>query len=143
MPKKKTNDKKKKRAQERLGACIVKCRGENLSQSRLAQQVGLSRSNMKYIEDGVNAPTQEIYQKIIDALQPEGTMRDQMDRLYMTIRKVPPPDVSNLLTENPELVKAVRVLNGQKLTRTQLKQITQLFTSLTEQAEEGELQDER
>lgn len=36
-----------------LGQLIRDCRG-TLSQSKLAKKVGLPRSNMKYIEDGVN-----------------------------------------------------------------------------------------
>ena len=44
-----------------LGQLIRDCRG-TLSQSKLAKKVGLPRSNMKYIEDGVNAPTAEVYE---------------------------------------------------------------------------------
>ena len=53
-----------------LGQLIRDCRG-TLSQSKLAKKVGLPRSNMKYIEDGVNAPTAEVYEKLIDTLKPD------------------------------------------------------------------------
>lgn len=44
------------KAKTKLGLEITKSRGE-LSQRKLAQAVGLPPSNMKYIEDGVNAPS--------------------------------------------------------------------------------------
>lgn len=52
-----------------LGQIIRDCRG-TLSQSQLAKRVGLPRSNMKYIEDGVNAPTAEVYDRLIKELKP-------------------------------------------------------------------------
>ena len=60
MPPKVASDKASERAKQNLGALIVRCRG-TLSQSQLAKRIGLPRSNMKYIEDGVNAPTAEVY----------------------------------------------------------------------------------
>lgn len=68
-----------------LGQLIRDCRG-TLSQSKLAKKVGLPRSNMKYIEDGVNAPTAEVYEKLIDTLKPDPEIHAKMDALYMAIR---------------------------------------------------------
>ena len=94
-----------------LGQIIRDCRG-TLSQSQLAKRVGLPRSNMKYIEDGVNAPTAEVYDRLIKELKPDLQMRQCMDCLYMAIRKVPPPDVCRTITQNMDLVDAMRKLEG-------------------------------
>ena len=51
-------------SKKELGRLIADCRG-TMSQRNLASLVGLPPSNMKYIEDGVNAPSPEIYAKII------------------------------------------------------------------------------
>lgn len=75
LPYKMAVDNASKRAKQELGTLIVYCRG-TLSQSQLAKRVGLSRSNMKYIEDGVNAPTAEVYDKLIQELKPALQMRD-------------------------------------------------------------------
>ena len=67
MPNKVAVDQRAKDMIIELGLLIRDCRG-TLSQSQLAKRVGLPRSNMKYIEDGVNAPTAEVYDKLIKEL---------------------------------------------------------------------------
>lgn len=117
-----------------LGLLIRDCRG-TLSQSQLAKRVGLPRSNMKYIEDGVNAPTAEVYDKLIKELKPDLQARQRMDRLYMAIRKVPPPDVCRTITQNKDLVDAMRKLEGCNLTPDQIKRVAALFASFQENRE--------
>jgi len=73
-----------------LGRKIAQCRGEK-SLRQLATQIGLAPSNLKYIEDGINAPTAEIYSKLITVLQPSVQDRKAMDVLYMSLRATPPP----------------------------------------------------
>ena len=103
MPNKVAVDQQAKDMIIELGLLIHDCRG-TLSQSQLAKRVGLPRSNMKYIEDGVNAPTAEVYEKLIKELKPDLHTRQRMDRLYMAIRKVPPPDVCRTITQNTNSV---------------------------------------
>ena len=134
LPAKVASDKASKRAKKSLGALIVRCRG-TLSQSQLAKRVGLPRSNMKYIEDGVNAPTADVYDKLIKELMPDLQTRQRMDRLYMAIRKVPPPDVCRTITQNKDLVDAMRKLDGCNLTPDQIKSVTTLFASFQENRE--------
>lgn len=117
-----------------LGQIIRDCRG-TLSQSQLAKRVGLPRSNMKYIEDGVNAPTAEVYDRLIKELKPDLQMRQCMDCLYMAIRKVPPPDVCRTITQNMYLVDAMRKLEGCNLTPDQIKSVAALFASFRENKE--------
>ena len=128
MPPKVTVDKASERAKQNLGTLIMRCRG-TLSQSQLAKRVGLPRSNMKYIEDGVNAPTAEVYHKLIKELKPDLQTRQRMDRLYMAIRKVPPPDICRTITQNKDLVDAMRKLEGCNLTSDQIQSVAALFAS--------------
>ena len=136
MPNKVAVDQRAKDMIIELGLLIRDCRG-TLSQSQLAKRVGLPRSNMKYIEDGVNAPTAEVYDKLIKELKPDLQTRQRMDRLYMAIRKVPPPDVCRTITQNKDLVDAMRKLEGCNLTPDQIKSVTALFASFRENREGG------
>ena len=134
MPNKVAVDQQAKDMIIELGLLIRDCRG-TLSQSQLAKRVSLPRSNMKYIEDGVNAPTAEVYDKLIKELKPDLQTRQRMDRLYMAIRKVPPPDICRTITQNKDLVDAMRKLDGCTLTPDQIKSVTTLFASFQENRE--------
>ena len=134
MPNKVAVDQQAKGMIIELGLLIRDCRG-TLSQSQLAKRVGLPRSNMKYIEDGVNAPTAEVYDKLIKELKPDLQARRRMDRLYMAIRKVPPPDVCRTITQNKDLVDAIRKLEGCNLSPDQIKSVADLFASFQENRE--------
>lgn len=134
MPNKVATDKAAERAKKNLGALIARCRGP-LSQSQLAKRIGLPRSNMKYIEDGINAPTAEVYEKLIKELNPDLQTWHRMDRLYMAIRKVPPPDICKIITQNEDLIDAMRKLNGYNLTLDQVKSISALLASFQENSE--------
>ena len=128
MPNKVAVDQQTKEKIKELGQLIRDCR-KTLSQSQLAKKVGLPRSNMKYIEDGVNAPTAAVYDKLIKELNPDLETRQHMDQLYMAIRKVPPPDVCRTITQNKGLVDAMRILEGCDLTIDQIDNISVLFAS--------------
>ena len=134
MPNKVAIDQRTKRMIAELGLLIRDRRG-TLSQSQLAKRVGLPRSNMKYIEDGVNAPTAEVYDKLIKELKPDLQARQRMDRLYMAIRKVPPPDICRTITQNKDLVDAMRKLEGCNLTSDQIESVAALFASFQENSE--------
>ena len=134
MPNKVAVDQQAKSMIIELGLLIRDCRG-TLSQSQLAKRVGLPRSNMKYIEDGVNAPTAEVYDKLIKELKPDLQARRRMDRLYMAIRKVPPPDICRTITQNKDLVDAMRKLEGCNLTSDQIESVAALFASFQENSE--------
>ena len=134
MPNKVAVDQQAKDMIIELGLLIRDCRG-TLSQSQLAKRVSLPRSNMKYIEDGVNAPTAEVYDKLIKELKPDLQTRQPMDRLYIAIRKVPPPDICRTITQNKDLVDAMRKLDGCNLTPDQIKSVTTLFASFQENRE--------
>ena len=54
---------------------------------------------------------------------------------YMAIRKVPPPDICRTITQNKDLVDAMRKLDGCNLTPDQIKSVTTLFASFQENRE--------
>ena len=141
MPSKVAADKGVDRAKKVLGNLIFRWRRDTLNQSQLAQRVGLPRSNMKYIEDGVNAPTAEVYEKLIRELRPDGKTQRRMDRLYMEIRKVPPPDVCRTIAEHMDLIDVIRKLEGCRLTPDRIERISALFVSFQEK-EEGDSRDD-
>ena len=111
-----------------LGKLIAQCRG-NISQRQLAKMIDLPPSNLTYIENGVNVPSPEVYLKIMQTLNPKPKIRQKMDNLYMEIRKLPPPDVCNVLMKNTEMVDKLRILSETSLTQGQLQRVEELFNS--------------
>ena len=81
-----TNIERQKKA---LGSMLKKCRNTR-SMRNVANAIGLPPSNLKYIEDGINAPSAEVYEKLMEALSPTPSDRRVMDTLYMAIRNTPP-----------------------------------------------------
>ena len=127
-----------KKAKTKLGTLIAKCRGSNMSQRQLAAAVGLHPSNMKYIEDGINCPTAEIYSKLIFMLKPSTKKRTELDQAYMIIRNTPPPDVCDRVKKDPHLMKIIRAMDDALLTDSQAKQIMALLSSFASENTKGE-----
>ena len=125
-----------KTTKTKLGKLIQKLREQQgYSQRELARAVDLSPSNMKYIEDGVNAPSPEKYLSIIHSLLPNNKDRDKLDSLYSIIRGTPPPDICEFMCKNQELNDAIRIINGYELSPDQIAQVKQLFTSFKTEGE--------
>ncbi|MFV0518247.1 MAG: hypothetical protein ACK5MV_12700 [Aminipila sp.] len=139
MSKKIIYNKVVEKAKKQLGKEIVKCRGETRSQRNLASAVGLPPSNMKYIEDGVNAPTGDVYAKIIQELKPQLKQQKKMDQLYIIIRNVPPPDVCEIINCNQDLFNIIRILGVKQLSKDQLETTRKLFESFNENNLKGEI----
>ena len=131
MAKSKDSDTKKIKNQKiKLGKLIKDCRGEKTMRS-VAVAVGLSPSNLKYIEDGVNAPSPEIYIKLMHELEPKGKVKKDIEHAYMLIRQAPPPDVYQIIKTNECLNDSLRILEGHTLTIQQLKELNALLDSFT------------
>ena len=127
----KKGDKTLKNNKKKLGRKICDLRGK-MSQRELAKQIGLPNSNLKYIEDGVNAPTHEVYESIIKTLSPSPEKRKEMDELFSSIRKTPPPDVCNIIIETEGMNDVIRLIDGISLDKKQLGQVKTLFMSFKE-----------
>lgn len=126
------------KAKKKLGNLIVKCRKNNMSQRQLAAAVGLSPSNMKYIEDGINCPTADVYSRLIAVLNPSEKKRAELDQAYMLIRNTPPPDVCNRVKKDQHLINLIRAMDDAPLTETQTKQIMTLLSSFAIENDKGE-----
>ena len=126
------------KAKKKLGALIAKCRGSNISQRKLAAAVGLSPSNMKYIEDGINSQTADVYSRIITVLKPSKKKRTELDQAYMIIRNTPPPDVCDRVKKDPHLMNVIRAMDDALLTESQAQQIMALLGSFTSENSKGE-----
>lgn len=114
----------KKELKEELGKKIKSIReAMGISQRELARRIDLPNSNLKYIEDGINAPSFEIYKKIIIELNPNSKNRGRMDYLYSGIRGTPPPDICEFIMDNTELYEAIRG-NSSKLGNEQIEKIS-------------------
>ncbi len=123
----------KKLLKVELGELIKSNReAKGYSQRGLAKAIDLPNSNLKYIEDGINAPGPEVYKKIILLLKPDDKDRGRMDHLYSQIRGTPPPDICEFIIENDEVFNAIRK-NKYKLTRTQTAQLNKLLEGFAEE----------
>ena len=127
MPKK--NFDSKKEPKQQLGAMLTLCRGKR-SLREIARAIGIPASNLSYIEKGVNAPSPEVYEKIISELNPSEKEQHEMDILYSHIRGLPPPDVCEILVSNNELNKSLRLHGNKRISNDMLVQINKLFASL-------------
>ena len=124
-----------------LGQAIKAIRTDDergyVSLRKMEDAVGIPASNIKYIEDGVNAPSPEAYEAIIKELNPTDEERKELDRLYSLIRGTPPPDVCNIICANEGINNALRVLDNQTLTKEQIAEVTALLTSFKIHTTEG------
>ena len=109
---------------------IRKQKGEGgISQRKLAEAVMIPPSNMKYIEDGVNAPSPRVYEEIIRYLVPDSTRRGELDRLYSAVRETPPPDVCRIICDNEGMNDVLREISELRLSQPQLDLLRDLIVS--------------
>lgn len=115
-----------------LGKLISKLRSEKkLSLRKFAVAVGLSPSNITYIEKGINIPTAEVYEKILKELKPEVEDKNEMDKLFCTVRKIPTPEVCQVILNNYELGERIKTIGDIVLTTEQLNMVEELFKSFS------------
>lgn len=113
-----------------LGKLIAKLRNEkNISLRKFADAVGLSPSNITYIEKGANIPTAEVYEKIIKELKPKIEDKIEMDKLFCKVRKIPTPEVCQVILNNYELGERIKTIGNTVLTSEQLTLVEELFKS--------------
>lgn len=128
-----------KKAKQKLGKTIKKLReNKEFGLRELARAVDLPPSNIKYIEDGINAPSPDKYLAIIRYLSPDSKKRDELDTLFSIIRGTPPPDVCNIICKNKGLNDVLRIIDGQTLSANQIEQLKQLIKSFKVEIEKGD-----
>ena len=112
---------------QKLGDKIKKVRmSNNISQRKLAKEICVSNSNLKYIEDGINAPSPSVYKKIIDITKPSSEIRQEMDSLYSKIRKSPPPEICDFIITYDDLYESIRK-NSVALNKRQVEKLKKLL----------------
>ena len=134
MSKKVAMDKATERAMKKLGELIAECRGER-SLRKIAEPSGIAASQLQSFERGTLSPVADVYPRLLDTLQPDERQRTGMDRLYMTIRKTPPPDVCELLINNPNLIAVLRAMGDAKLSK---KEMSSILESIAQMKRKGE-----
>ena len=71
---------------------------------------------MTYIEKGTNIPTVEDYEKILKELKPTIEEKNEMDKLFCKFRKIPTPEVCQVILNNYELGERIKVIGDTVLT---------------------------
>ncbi len=113
-----------------LGNLISKLRNEKkISLRKFSNSIGLSPSNMTYIEKGINIPTAEIYERILKELNPKIKEKNKMDVLFCKVRKIPTPEVCQVILNNYELGEKIKNIGDMVLTTEQLNLVEELFKS--------------
>lgn len=127
----KREKKDKKQLKFELGQIIKSNReAKGDSQRGLAKAIDLPNTNLKYIEDGINAPSFEIYKKIIFELNPNSKDRERMDYLYSQIRGTPPPDICEIVMNNPSLYGVLRSIYIEpKITNDNVKRFAEIISA--------------
>lgn len=114
---------------------------KKMSQRKLAQLCvsgsnhSLPNSNLKYIEDGVNAPSPQTYNLISQHLALSPEKQYELDRLYSEVRQIPPPDICKIILNNQEINKYLRLLVNQNLTSDDFTKIKECFESIVKNKE--------
>ena len=129
MSKKIAVDQATEQAMKQMGELIAEIRGKR-SLRKIAEPSGIPASQLQYIERGSMTPTADVYPKLLDVLQPDKKQREEMDRLYMTIRRTPPPDVCELLINNPNLITVLRAMEDAKLSKKDMNSALALIAQM-------------
>ena len=101
----------------------------SISLRKLAEAAEIPPSNMKYIEDGVNAPSPEVYLKIIQYLHPTNEQLAELDHAYSLVRGTPPPDVCSIMGKNEKMNDVIRLIDNDGLNDEQIEKVKALFIS--------------
>ena len=102
-----SNDKKK------LGRWIKQLREAKtpvLSQRQLALAIDITNASMSSIESGSIFPSEEVFLKLLDKLQPKPSRRNEMLELFARAKDTSPPDINARLKNNPMVWDLVRDL---------------------------------
>ena len=129
MSKKIAVDQATELAMKQMGELIAEIRGKR-SLRKVAEPSGIPASQLQYIERGTMAPTAEVYGKLLDTLQPTREQQAELERLFMTIRKTPPPDVCELLINNPNLITVLRSMEDAKLSKKDMNSALALIAQM-------------
>ena len=106
-----------------------------LSQRQLALAVDITNASLSSIESGMNFPSEDVFLKLLDQLQPPARRRDEMLRLFAEAKGTAPPDINARLREKPQLWNIVRQLIEADPTEEQMAQISLEVQRLSKKVE--------
>lgn len=115
---------------KKLGKWIKQSREKKhpyLSQRQLALAVDITNASLSSIESGIIFPSEELFLKLLEQLQPPPELREKMMILFAKARGTPPPDINVQLSKNPKLWSLVRQLIAIDPSEEQVTQIEQLI----------------
>lgn len=142
MKKEAKQSKSIEQAKKKLGKELFELRKDRFTQRELAKKVDTPNTTLKYIEDGVNAPAHDLYNRLINALSPSQKQRKKLDNYFAIIRGTPPPDVCKIVIQNDGLTEAIRLFGETKLTQEQITSVKTLFEKIAEENNKGDIQNE-
>lgn len=96
---------------KKLGKWIRQLReakSPTLSQRQLALAIDITNASMSSIESGSIFPSEEVFLKLLEQLQPKPSRRDEMLALFAKAKDTAPPDINARLKNNPMLWDLVR-----------------------------------
>lgn len=111
---------------KKLGKWIKQSREKKhpyLSQRQLALAVDITNASLSSIESGIIFPSEELFLKLLEQLQPPPELREKMMILFAKARGTPPPDINVQLSKNPKLWSLVRQLIAIDPSEEQVRQI--------------------
>lgn len=123
---------------KKLGKWIKQSRESKhpyLSQRQLALAVDITNASLSSIESGMNFPSEDVFLKLLDQLQPPARRRDEMLRLFAEAKGTAPPDINTRLREKPQLWNIVRQLIEADPTEEQMAQISLEVQRLSKKVE--------
>lgn len=120
-----------KRASEKLAKLLRECRGEQ-SLRKIAGQIGIAASQLQSLEEAKLTPTANVFSKLLVVLRPDEKTKKELEHLYMTIRKTPPPDVCEFIIDHPNLIPLLRSMDGMKLGKREINTIMSMITQIKE-----------
>lgn len=123
---------------KKLGKWIKQSRESKhpyLSQRQLALAVDITNASLSSIESGMNFPSEDVFLKLLDQLQPPARRRDEMLRLFAEAKGTAPPDINAQLREKPQLWNIVRQLIEADPTEEQMAQISLEVQRLSKKVE--------
>ena len=83
----------------------------------------------------MNFPSEDVFLKLLDQLQPPARRRDEMLRLFAEAKGTAPPDINARLREKPQLWNIVRQLIEADPTEEQMAQISLEVQRLSKKVE--------
>lgn len=115
---------------KKLGKWIKQSREKkqpHLSQRQLALAVDITNASLSSIESGMIFPSEELFLKLLDQLQPPPELREKMLTLFANAKGTPPPDINAELSRKPQLWGLIRQLIAVDPSEEQVTKIEQLI----------------